>query len=91
MSDPSDLNAEPEDPVLVAAIERMLDLAPYVGIAPEAMAHIARRLQSRESERVGTLPSRRRDELDALIAEDVEALCLVFARLRRVVGRMPKA
>jgi len=89
MSDPSDLDHEPEDPVLVAAIERMLELAVHVGIDPEAMAYIARRLQARESERVDTLPSRRREELDALIAEDIETLCLAIVRLRRVVERMP--
>jgi hypothetical protein len=37
------------------------------------------------------LPSRRREELDALIAEDVETLCLAIVRLRKVVERMPKA
>ena len=93
MSAPSDSPPDPEvdDPTLVAAIERMLDLAVHVGVDPEAMAYVARRLAAHEAERADTLPSRRREELDTLIAEDVEALCLAVVRLRRVVERMPKA
>ena len=92
MSSPSDSPpGDPDDPTLVAEMERWLDLAPHVGVDPEAMAHVARRLVARETERADTLPSRRRDELDALIAEDVETLCLAIVRLRKGVERMPKA
>jgi hypothetical protein len=81
-----------DDPALVAQMERWLDLAAHLGIDAEAMAYVARRLVARETERDSLLPSRRREELDAMIAEDVETLCLVFVRLRRVVEvveRMP--
>jgi len=44
-----------------------------------------------ESERADTLPSRRREELDARIAEDVETLCFAVARLRTFVERIPMA
>jgi hypothetical protein len=87
MQDSSD--APEDDPTLVAQMERWLDLAPHLGIDAEAMAHVARRLVARETERDSLLPSRRRDELDALIAKDVETLCLAIVRLRRVVERMP--
>ena len=80
-----------DDPTLVAQMERWLDLAPHVGVDPEAMAYVARRLAAHEGERADTLPSRRREEMDALIAEDVETLCLAFVRLRKIVAGMPKA
>ena len=80
-----------DDPTLVAQMERWLDLAVHVGVDPEAMAYVARRLAAHEGERADTLPSGRREELDALIAEDVETLCLAFVRLRKIVARMPKA
>jgi hypothetical protein len=93
MSAPADPPADPDDddPALVSELERWLDLAPHVGVDPEAMAYVARRLQARESERAETLPSRRREELDTLIAEDVETLGLAIVRLRRIVERMPRA
>jgi len=92
MTTPPITPPEPDDdPALVAELERWLDLAPHLGVDPEAMAHVARRLQAREVERANLLPSRRREELDALIAEDVETLCLAIVRLRRVVERMPTA
>ena len=72
-------------------MERWLDLAVHVGVDPEAMAYVARRLAAHEGERADTLPSRRREEMDALIAEDVETLCLAFVRLRKIVAGMPKA
>ena len=82
---------EDDDPATLARCERMLDLAPHVGVDPEAMAYVARRLAAHEGERADTLPSGRREELDALIAEDVETLCLAFVRLRKIVAGMPKA
>jgi hypothetical protein len=94
MSAPSDSPPDPEpddDPALVAELERWLVLAPHVGVDPEAMAYVARRLAAHEAERADTLPSRRREQLDALIAKDVETLCLAFVRLRKIVARMPKA
>ena len=80
-----------DDSTLVAQIERMLDLAPHIGVDRDAMAVVARRLLAREAERADLPPSRRRQELDTLIAEDIETLCLAFVRLRRVVERMPNA
>jgi hypothetical protein len=87
MQDSSD--TPEDDPTLVGQMERWLDLAPHLGIDAEAMAHVARRLLAHERERADELPSRRREELDALIAQDVETLCLAIVRLRRVVERMP--
>ncbi len=93
MNTPSDPppGAELDDPALVARIERLLDVAPHLGIDAEAMAYLARRLLAHEAERADTMPSRRREELDALISEDVETLCLAIVRLRKVIERMPKA
>jgi hypothetical protein len=57
----SDPVPEPDDdPTLVAKIERMLDLAPHVGVDRETMALVARRLLAREAERADILTSRGR-------------------------------
>ncbi len=82
---------EDDDPALISELERMLDLAPFVGVDPEAMAYVARRLLAREAERDDSLPSRRREELARLIEEDTERLCRAFVRLRKIISGLPKA
>jgi len=55
--DPSAIDPESFDPATVAACERMLDLAPFVGVDPEYLEHVRRRLVVHEREREGSLRS----------------------------------
>jgi hypothetical protein len=80
-----------EDPATVAACERLLDLAPFVGVDPEYLEHVRRRLVANEREREGMLPSRRQVELDRLIVEDIETLCAAIVKMQRAVDGMPSA
>jgi hypothetical protein len=75
----------------LARADHLLDLAPFVGVDPEALAYVQRRLVAHEREREGMLPSRRAEELDHLIVEDIEVLCLGIKRMMRAVERMPSA
>jgi hypothetical protein len=92
MPHPSVIFIDPDlDPATVAACERMLDLAPHVGIDPESLEHVRRRLVAHEQEREGMLPSRRQEELDCLIVEDIQILCAAIVKLQRAVEKMPSA
>jgi hypothetical protein len=66
-------------------VERMLAAAPEPALW--AMEQVRRRLAAHEAELKRTLPSPRRTELDALVAEDIEELCQGFVRLERAVER----
>jgi hypothetical protein len=91
MAHPSLIDPESFDPAAVARCERLLDLAPHVGVDPEALEHVRRRLVAHEREREGMLASLRRDELDVLIREGIETICQAIVKLQRAVDRMPSA
>ena len=91
MPHPTIMDHESFDPAAIARCERMLDLAPFVGVDPESLELVRRRLVAHEREREGMLPSRRADELDRLIAQDIETLCRAIVKLQRAVERMPSA
>ena len=75
----------------VMKVERMLDMAEFVGLDPESLAFLAHRLALHGRQREGLGPSPRRDELDALIVGDLETLCRAYKMMARVVERMPSA
>ena len=85
------IDPESYDPATVTACERLLDLAPFVGVDPEYLEHVRRRLVVHEREREGMLPSRRAEELDRLIVEDIQILCAAIVKMQRAVERMPSA
>jgi len=71
-------------------VERMLDLAPFIGVDPEALAFLAHRYE----ERLGLLDAAepaRRAELKRLICQDFDELAAAYKRMARVVDGMPKA
>jgi len=85
------IEPEPFDAATVARCERLLDLAPHLGVDPEYLEHVRRRLVANEQEREGMLASRRQEELDALIRQDIETLCQAIVKLQRAVEKMPSA
>jgi hypothetical protein len=85
------INPDLDDPATVAACERMLDIAPFVGVDPEALELVRRRLVAHERERESMLPSRRQEELDRLIRQEIKELCQAIVTLQRAVERMPSA
>ncbi len=91
MPHPSAIDPESFDPATVARCERLLDLAPHLGVDPEHLEHVRRRLVAHEQEREGMLPSLRRDELDDLIREGIETICAAILKLQRAVEKMPSA
>jgi len=91
MSSPTIPEPESLDPATVARCERMLDLAPHLGVDPEALELVRRRLVAHEREREGMLASLRQEELDVLIRQDIETLCQAIVKLQQAVERMPSA
>ncbi len=87
---PSLIALDPEAATIMR-VERMLDLAPHLGLHPEALAFLARRLDANGRQREEMAPSPRRDELDQRIRGDLEMLCTAYTRMARVVDRMPSA
>jgi hypothetical protein len=63
----------------------MLSTAEKMGIDLLPLALTARNLAAHEVEQHRTWPSPRREELDALVAEEMEMLCGVFVKLERAV------
>ena len=68
---PSIIQLTPEA-ATVTKVERMIDLAPHLGVSPEALAFLSHRLAVHGREREGMGRSPRREELDALIRGDLE-------------------
>jgi hypothetical protein len=83
------LNSRPTIPhsyeVATLKIERLLDAADLIGVDLFDLELVRRRLVAHEAERERTWPSRRRRELDELVAQELETLCEGFVKLKRAV------
>ena len=73
-------------PQAAARVERMLTVAPLLGVDLDALAVTHRRLAFHEHERQHLMPSAQRAELDRLVEADLEALCQGFLMLERAIG-----
>jgi hypothetical protein len=78
---PADIEA-----TLIARAERMLDLAPFVGVDLDALERVRRRFEDRGAVNDPAEPARRAD-LAALMAGDFDDLVQAYKRMAAAVRR----